>query len=164
MDIVLTSPTFWVGVSFIAFVALVVYYKVPKMATDWLDARAAAIAKELEEAAKLREEAQAVLASYQRKQRDAEQEAADIISLAKAEAERMRKETEANLAAQIERRTRQAEDKIAQAEAQALAEVKQVAIDTAVAAARQILSENMDEAQSAALIDKSIEDIKAKLH
>lgn len=159
-----SNPLTWVTVSTLAFVGLVIHFKVPKMATDALDARAAAIARELEEAAKLREEAQAILASYQRQQREAEKEAEEIIALAKAESVRMRSETERLLAEHIDRRTAMAENKISQAETQALDDVRSFAADTAVNATRKLLADRIDEAQGAALIDKNIDEIKAKLH
>lgn len=160
----LQDATFWVLVSFLIFVGLVVYYKVPGMIAAALDKRAADIANELDEARKLREEAQQVLASYQRKQRDAEKEAQAIVEQARGEAERLAVETKANLAAHVERRTKLAEDKIAQAEAQALQEVRSVAADVAIAAARTIIEQKLDGAKAGALIDKSIAEVKAKLH
>ena len=143
---------------------LLLYFKVPKFVTDALDARAMAIAKELEEATKLREEAQTLLASYQRQQRSAEREADDIIEQAKREAELMRKEAEDALAAQIERRTKLAEERIAQAEVQAMKEVKDVAADIAAQAARRLMAEAIDESSGARLIDASIEEVRDKLH
>ena len=161
---ILSNSLTWVTISTLAFVGLMIHFKVPKMATDALDARAEAIAKELEEAAKLREEAQALLASYQRRQREAEKEAEEIIALAKAESVRMRTETEQLLAEHIERRTAMAEDKLARAEAQALNDVRSYAADTAVNATRKLLADRMDETGGAALIDKNIDEIKNKMH
>eukprot|EP00439_Symbiodinium_sp_Y106_P088811 s1_g1347.t1 len=134
------------------------------MVTAALDKRADDIKNELDEARKLREEAQQVLASYQRKQRDAEKEAEAIVEQARAEAERLAIETKENLAQQVERRTQLAEDKIGQAEAQALQEVRAVAADIAVSAARKIIEDKLDGAQAAQLIDKSIAEVKDKLH
>ena len=160
----LQDATFWVLISFLIFVGLVVYYKVPGMIAAALDKRAADIAHELDETRKLREEAQQVLASYQRKQRDAEKEAQAIVEQAREEAERLAVETKDNLAAHVERRTKLAEDKIAQAEAQALQEVRAVAADVAVAAARTIIEQKLDGARATQLLDKSIAEVKAKLH
>jgi len=161
---ILSNPMTWVTLSTLAFVGLIIHFKVPRMATDALDARAETIAKELDEAAKLREEAQALLASYQRRQRQAEKEVEEIIALAKAESVRMRSETEKALAEHIERRTAMAEDKIAQAEAQALQDVSIYAADTAVNATRKLLTDRIDDTQGAALIDKNIDEITSKLH
>ena len=101
----LSSLDFWVAVSFVGFIALIVYFKVPGKVTGALDARAEGIRKELDEARRLREDAQAILADYQRKQRDAEREAESIIKQAKAEAKMMADETRASLKDQLERRT-----------------------------------------------------------
>lgn len=160
----LQDANFWVLVSFVVFVGLVFYFGVPGMILSALDKRSDEIAKELEEARKLREEAQQVLASYQRKQRDAEKEAEAIVEQAQTESERLAAETMENLDQQVERRTQLAEEKIGQAEAQALQEVRAVAADVAVAAARKIIEEKLDEGRAAQLIDKSIAEVKDKLH
>ena len=158
------DANFWVLVTSLLFVGLLVYFGVPALLTKALDKRADDIRNELDEARKLREEAQQVLASYQRKQRDAEKEAEAIIEQARAEAERLADETQAALAQQVERRTRLAEEKIGQAEVQALQEVRAIAADVAVAAARRIIEEKLDDTKATQLIDKSIAEVKAKLH
>ncbi len=158
------DATFWVLVTSLMFVGLLVYFGVPALVTNALDKRADDIRNELDEARKLREEAQQVLASYQRKQRDAEKEAEAIIEQARAEAERLADETQAALAQQVERRTQLAEEKIGQAEVQALQEVRAIAADVAVAAARRIIEEKLDDTKATQLIDKSIAEVKAKLH
>jgi len=160
----LSTPEAWVAVSFIGFVALLLYYKIPKLVTDVLDKRSTIIAKEIEEAVKLREDAQALLASYQRQQRDAEKEREDIVAQARQEAELMREESEAALAAQIDRRARLAEERISQAEAQAMKEVKDVAADIAAEAARKIIAQTIDHTTGDKLIEKSIAEVKNKLH
>jgi F-type H+-transporting ATPase subunit b len=157
------DATFWVAVAFVAFVALV-GKKVYTFAAEALDKRAEAIRNELDEAVRLREEAQALLASYQRKQRSAESEAEEIVEHAKAEAARLAEQAETDLAAALERRTRMAEDKIAQAEAQAVAEVRDLAVDMAVKAARQLITENLDQTKAAGLVDEAIADLGKKLH
>lgn len=160
----LYDATFWVAVSFTGFLIVLIIAKVPSIVTGGLDKRADSIRTELDEAARLREEAQALLASYQRKQREAEKEAEDIIADAKAEAERMRREAETSIREQIERRTRMAEDKIAQAEADAVADVRRIAADTATDAARQLIVDNLDTNKSASLIDKNIDALSGKIH
>ena len=140
------NVTFWVFVSFVAFFGLLIYLKVPKMITGLLDERADMIRKEIEEAAQLREDAQSILADYQRKQREAEKEAEEIVAQAKEEAALLKAETEKTLHEQIERRTKLAEDKIAQAEAQAVADVKNTAASAAAGAARRLLKDNLDDA------------------
>ncbi|MEQ8327628.1 MAG: ATP F0F1 synthase subunit B [Parvibaculum sp.] len=158
------TPEFWVLVSFLGFVGLVLYYKVPGMIGGMLDKRAADIAAELDEARRLREEAQQLLASYQRKQREAMKEAEDIVTQAKAEAEQLAKETRANMEAQVDRRTKLAEDKIAQAETQAINDVRATAAEVAVGAARRVIADKVDASKDAQLIEKSISDLASKLH
>jgi len=155
---------FWVLISFLVFVGVILYYKVPAMVTAALDKRAADIARELDEARRLREEAQALLASYQRKQAEAMQEADAIVTQAKAEAERLAAETRANMPAQVERRTQLAQDKIAQAETQALQEVRAVAAEVAAGAAQRLIAEKVDAAKDAAIVERSIAELASKLH
>lgn len=160
----LSSAEFWVAVSFVGFVALVIYMKVPGMVTKALDDRAAAISKELEEAQKLREEAQAILADYQRRQRDAEKEAEGIVTQAMHEAERFAEEARAKLQESLERRSKIAEEKIQQAEAQALKDVRNAATDLAIAAAEKLIAEEIKGKKATDLVTQSIEDVRAKLN
>ena len=136
----------------------------PKLIAKALDDRAEAIRKELDEARRLREEAQTLLADYQKKHRNVGQEAEAIVDLARREAEAFAHETRASLKDALERRTKLAEDKIARAEAQAVDEVRASAIDVAVAAAERILREKMAGSGGAALIDQSIRDLKGRLN
>jgi F-type H+-transporting ATPase subunit b len=159
-----SDPTFWVAVSTTTFVVLVILAKLPGRVTSVLDARAAVIAKEIEEARRLREEAQALLASYEKRAREAEKEAQDIIVQARAEAERLAVEAKKALEVQIARRAKLAEDKIAQAEAQALAEVRGLAADVAIGAAGRIIAEQMSPARAGQMIDASIRDLKNKIN
>ncbi len=163
MNIFSTSD-FWIAVSFIGFILLIVYYKVPGMVTKALDDRADTIRKELDEARRLREEAQAILADYERKHRDAEKEVESIILLAKQEAEALGVETRQKIKDQLERRTTLAEDKIARAEEQALREVRAAAVTLAVSAAERIIAKKMTPAASSKLVDQSIKDLKTKLN
>ncbi len=156
--------SFWALVALLIFAGGVIYLRVPSQMMKSLDDRAERIANELEEARRLREEAQTLLASYQRKQREAEGEADEIVEAAKAEAERLVEETRTELAAQLKRRSRLAEDKIAQAEAQAINEVRNVASEAAVAAAREIIAANTDAGKDAALVDTAIGDLGTKLN
>ena len=130
----------WVAVAFVLFVGVLAYYKAHKPMLRMLDDRRERISAELDEARRLKEEAQALLASYRLKKEGAEQEAQAIIASAQAEAERLANETAARMEELIGRRTKMAETKIAQAEAQALADVRAAAADAAVAAAERILS------------------------
>jgi len=157
------DPAFWVAVAFVAFVGIMFKAAYAKI-VGALDERAGGIKKELEEALKLREDAQALLASYQRKQRDALVEADDIIAQAKVEAERMAVDAEKALEEELKRRTDMEIEKIAQAEAQVIQEVRNTAIEVAIKAAGQLIADNVDEAKAANLIDASIADIEGKLH
>jgi F-type H+-transporting ATPase subunit b len=158
------AADFWVLVSFVLFVALLVYYKVPGLVTKALDDRAAKIRAELDEARRLREEAQALLADYQKKAREAEDEAKAIVESAKKEAEALGAEARRALAEQLERRTRLAEEKIARAEALAVAEVRDAAVEKAVAAAESVLRNKATGDLGASLVDQSIRDLKSKLN
>jgi F-type H+-transporting ATPase subunit b len=158
------TPEFWVAMSFLAFVGLIVYYGVPKLITGALDARADAIRKELDEARRLREEAQELLADYQRKSREAADEAKAIIDQARREAEALAAETRRGLKDQVERQTKMTQEKISRAEAQALSEVRSAAVDTALAAAEKILKGRVAGATGTSLIDDSIRDLKGKLN
>jgi F-type H+-transporting ATPase subunit b len=160
----LSTPEFWVAMSFVGFVLLIVYFKIPGKAGELLDKRAEKIRDELDEARRLREEAQAMLADFERKQRDAEKEAASIITLAKQEAETLANETREKLKDTLERRTKMAEDKIARAEEQAINEVRSVAVNVAIAAAEQIIESKMTPAASKKLVDESIKGLKTKLN
>jgi F-type H+-transporting ATPase subunit b len=155
---------FWVAVAFIAFLAILLYYRVPRLIAKALDDRAEAIRKELDQARRLREDAQNLLADYKKRHRNVGQEAEAIVDLARREAEALAQETRASLKDTLERRTKLAEDKIARAEAQAIDEVRAAAIDAAVAAAERILREKMAGSGGAALIDQSIRDLKGRLN
>jgi len=130
----------WVAIAFVIFLGLLVYLGAHRRVIDGIDQRQARIKTELDEARRLREEAQALLAEYQRKHGEADREAEAIIASANVEAERLAAEGKARMEDFVTRRTKMAETKIAQAEAQALAEVRSAAADAAVAAAEKILS------------------------
>ena len=158
------NPEFWVMVAFFLFMALLIYYRVPGMIGRALDSRAHAIRQELDEARRLREEVQRLLADYQRKSLEAEEEARVIIDQARHEAQALAADTRKSLAESLERRTRLAEDKIARAEAEALSEVRAAAVDVAVAAAEKILEARTVGETASSLIDDSIRDLKGKLN
>lgn len=155
---------FWVLVAFVIFIGLLVYYKVPGLIAKMLDDRAEAIRKELDEARKLREDAQALLSDYQKKAKEAESEAKAIIDQAKKEAEALAADARKTLAESIERRSKLAEDKIARAEAQALSEVRSTAVETALAAAENILKTRVTGAVGDSLVNQAIQDLKGKLN
>jgi F-type H+-transporting ATPase subunit b len=160
----LREPEVWIGLGFVIVIGIILYKKVPRMIARALDARAAMIAKELDTARMLREEAQTLLAQYQAKQRGADKEVEAIITEARAEAERYAKEASAAIALQIERRSKQAQEKIVQAEAQAVAEVRALAADAAVAAAETLIAAKLDEKRAAELVKKSLGEIPSKLN
>jgi F-type H+-transporting ATPase subunit b len=157
------EPETWVAVAFVLFVALLVYLKVPARITAMLDERSARIAKELAEAKRLREEAQALLDEYKKKRVQAEKDAEDIVALARREAEAYANETRVKLTETLERRTKQAEQKIAQAEQQAVKDVRTAATDVAIAAATELLGVAAEGAKGTRLIEESIDTVKSRL-
>ncbi|MEM7227155.1 MAG: F0F1 ATP synthase subunit B [Pseudomonadota bacterium] len=157
------DPTFWVLVAFVIFF-LGVFRPVVKLLGGGLDKRRERIQIQLEEAHNLREEAQRTLAEYKRKQRDAVEEAEQILRNAKHEADRLREQAAQDLELALKRRTEQAEEKIRQAEANALQEVRAQAVDLAIAATGHLLTDQLDPARAEALIDQSIQDVGAKLN
>jgi F-type H+-transporting ATPase subunit b len=155
---------FWVAASFFIFIGILVYVGVHKKIAEALDHRRDRIKAELDEARRLREEAQALLAHYRQKQKEAEGEAAAILTSAKADAERMATEAEAKMSEFVARRTKMAEAKIAQAESQALADVRAAAADAAVTAAERILKDTAKGTLADNLLASGIEDVKNKLN
>ncbi|HYJ44152.1 MAG TPA: ATP F0F1 synthase subunit B [Xanthobacteraceae bacterium] len=155
---------FWVAVAFLLFVLILFYVGAHKKIADALDARTAKIKADLDEAARLRDEAGKLLAEYKRKQGEAEREAQAIVAEAKAEAERVAAESKTKVEDFVARRTKMAEAKIGQAEAQALADVRAAAADAAVAAAEKILTVTTKGKVAEDLIARGIEDVKAKLN
>jgi F-type H+-transporting ATPase subunit b len=160
----LLEPEFWVAVSFFVFLAVVIYLGVHKKIASALDARAAAITKELDEAKRLRQEAEKVLADYRRKEGNAVKEAEAIIGLAAKEAEILAAETRRSIKELFERRMKLAEDKIARAEADALREVRAAAADAAVAAAQAVIAAKLTPEAADKLIGQGIDALKSKLN
>jgi F-type H+-transporting ATPase subunit b len=146
---------FWVLVAAVIFV-VAVGRKVGPMITGGLDARAARIRIELDEARRLREEAERLVAEYRAKQQEGAADAEAIVAHAKAEAERIAAQSARDLEQALERRQRLAEERIAQAEAKALDEVRAAAIDVAIAAARDVIAAQINEQRGAALLDAAI--------
>ncbi len=154
----------WVAIAFVIFLGVLGYFGVHNKLVQGVDTRRDRIKAELDEARRLKEEAQALLAGYRRKQHEVEQEAQAIIASAKAEAERLAGEAEAKLEELIARHARVAEEKIKQAEAQAVADVRSAAADAAVAAAESILARTVKDGVADNLIAQGIADVKAKLN
>jgi F-type H+-transporting ATPase subunit b len=155
---------FWVAVASVIFVGVLVYVGVPKMLLNALDERGKRVQAELDEARRLKEEAQKLLAEYKAKQRRADEEAAAIIEGAKAEAERIAAESKTKMEEFVARRTKMAESKIAQAEAQAVADVRAAAAEAAVTAAEKILTESVKGKVADDLLARGISDVKTKLN
>jgi F-type H+-transporting ATPase subunit b len=158
------EPEFWVAVSFFLFVGLVLYLGVHKKIAAALDARAALIAKELDEARRLRDEAAKVLTDYKRKQGEAVNETKNIVDLAVREAEALAAETRKSVKEHFDRRMKLAEDKIARAEQDAVREVRSVAVDAAVAAAQNLIAKNLTADRAGRLVSESIDALKSKLN
>jgi F-type H+-transporting ATPase subunit b len=160
----LGNTDFVVLVSFLIFLGILFYFKVPGMLGGMLDKRAEDIKSELEEARALREEAQTVLASYERKQKEVQEQANRIVETAREEAARAAEEAKEDLKRSIARRMAAAEDQIASAQAGAVREVRDQAISIAVAAAWDVMAKQMTAADRSKLIDDAIAEANAKLH
>jgi F-type H+-transporting ATPase subunit b len=155
--------TFWAFTALVIFLGIAVYMKVPATIAKSLDARADKIKADLDEAARLRDEAKALLTEYQNKRKEAEKEAADIVASAKREAEILRADAQAKSEDYVRRRTIVAEQKIAQAESDAVNAVRSSAVDLAIAASSKLL-EGRDAKANADLFKQALVDVKAKLN
>jgi F-type H+-transporting ATPase subunit b len=160
----LSNTDFVVSIGFVVFIGILLRYKVPGKIIGMLDARAAQIKSELEEARSLRDEAKALLASYEKKQKDVQEQSERIVASAKDEAMAAAAQAKADLKTAIARRLAAAEDQIASAEAGAIRAVREQAISVAVAAAGDILAKQMTAEGAAASIDSAIAQVDAKLH
>ncbi|MGV6840252.1 MAG: F0F1 ATP synthase subunit B [Planktomarina sp.] len=160
----LKNTDFIVTISFIAFIGILIYFKVPGLITKMLDDRADTIKAELDEAKTLRDEAQALLTSFEKKQLEVEAQAERIVASAKEEAEAAAVQAKADIAASVARRVAAAEEQIAAAEAAAVREVRDQAVTVAIAAATDMITSNMTAKDGNALIDASIDEVGAKLH
>jgi F-type H+-transporting ATPase subunit b len=160
----LANPELWVFVSFVIFFALLVYFKVPNKVVEALDNRADSIRAELDEAKRLREEAQGILADYQRKRGEAEKEAEDIVAMARREAEFYAQEQRKTLEESLQRRMKLAEEKIARAEEQAIQDIRSRSVDVAIAAAGTVIAHQLKDEIAESLVEKSIRDIGTRLN
>lgn len=151
-----TDPTFWVAICVLAFLGFLFFKGVHKVMGTALDARSTKISEELAEARRLREEAQALLASYKRKQKEAEDLADEIVKKARQDAELMAVNARKDMAERLERRTAAAEAKIKSAEVQALNEVRAKAADVSLEAAEALLRSDLKSSQHANLIKDGI--------
>lgn len=156
------DATFWALVAFLIFVGGAIYAKAPAMLAGMLDERSQAIAKELHEARRLREEAERMLADYTAKQKAAEAEAKQLIESAQQQAALVASDARTQAADTIARRQKQAEDRISQAEAKATADVRAAAVEAAVVAAEKILRERVDAGVQAQLVDAGVADLRKR--
>jgi F-type H+-transporting ATPase subunit b len=160
---ILQEAEFWVFVGLVIFIGALVWAKVPAMAMKALDARGAAIQAELDEALRLRQEAEALLASIKVQRDESDRLAAEMLANAEADSVRLRAEAEIKLNEQIKRRQSMAERKIASAEAQAAADVKAAAGELAAQLAEQILAGRLKDLKSDPLIDRAVGQMPGKL-
>lgn len=160
----LSNTDFIVAISFILFIGVLFYFKVPSLLGGLLDKRAEGIQAELDEAKALHEEAKALLASYERKMVEVQEQADRIVTQAKQSASEAADQAKVDLAASIERRVQAAEDQIASAETRAVKQVRDEAARIAVAAAGDVIAKEMSADKAGSLIDEAIKVVDAKLH
>lgn len=158
------DSSFYALVALVLFFVLISFLKVPGKIGKQLDERASKIEAELEEAKRLREEAQRLVAEYQRKRKDAEAEAAEIVAVAEREAAAFTADAKAKTEEFLVRRTAQSEMKIKQAEADAIGAVRAAAVDLAIAASTKLLSEKVTKSEQTKLFSAAVSDVKAKLN
>lgn len=160
----LSNTDFIVAIAFLLFLGVLFYYKVPGLLAGLLDKRADGIRSELDEARALREEAQSLLASYERKHAEVQGQADRIVEAARTSAVETAEQAKRDLAASIERRVQAAEDQIASAEASAIRKVRDEAARIAVAAAGEVIAKEMTPAKASAMVDDAIKVVQAKMH
>jgi F-type H+-transporting ATPase subunit b len=160
----LSNTDFVVFLGLVLFIAINIYYRVPQLIAGMLDGRADGIRSEIEEARRLREDAQTLLASYERKQKEVQEQADRIVAAARDEATAAGAQAKADLAKSVERRLAAAVEQIGSAEAAAIKEVRDQAILIAIAASRDIIAQQMTAADANKMIDDGIAQVDAKLH
>jgi len=158
----LHEPEFWVVVAFVILLVLA-WRPVGRQLTAMLDARRDQIRKDLEEAARLKAEAQVLLDDFKKKHTEAVATAAGIVAHARSEAERIAAEGAQHLEDSLKRREQMAMQRIAQAESQAIADVRDAAVEVAIAATRKLVAEKLDDAHADALVDAAIADVQRKI-
>ncbi len=151
-------------VGFLLFIALLCYYRVPSMVAGMLDARANRIREQLDEARQAREEAQSLVASFERKHQDVQREADEIVARAKAEANAAAEQAQKDLQASIARKLKAAEERIAQAEATATREVRNASAAAAIAAAREAIGGGLSDGNASSMLDEGIATIGSRLN
>ena len=158
------DPTFWVAIAFLLFIALLVFFKLPSTIADALDSRAVKIKNDLDEAENLLKKAQDLLATYQKKQRDAADDAMAIKLSAEKEAERLTVEGEERLIALLQRREELIIERIAQAEAKALSDLKARTADIAMDATQEILATMVSPSKSDEMLNEAISSLSKRLN
>lgn len=158
------SEYLWLTIALVGFVAVIWKMGGFRQATAMLDKRIDEVRNQLEEAERLREEAQSLLAQYQREHRDAMSEAEGIVTHAGNEAQRLRQKAEADLQESIKRREAQAKDRIAQAEAQAVRDIRNAAVEVAMTASRNALAESVDAAAQEKLVQQAVDELPKRLN
>lgn len=156
------DPQFWVALSFVLFV-VAVFKPVGKALCSALDARSAKIQKDIDEALRLKEEAQALLASYQRKQKEASEEAQKILENARTESQRLLTEAEAKLEENLNKKIQVAMQKIANYEHSVLQEVRNNSIDLAITTVRRLIEESLNKKISDDLVSRAVTEMNRKL-
>jgi F-type H+-transporting ATPase subunit b len=160
----LNNTNIVVGIGFVIFVGVLLYVGVPALLTRKLDERAVRIKAELDEARALRDEAQTLLAGYERRQKEVKAQAEDIVTAARAEAEKAAVVAKEDIRKSVARRLQTATEQIAAAEQAAVRQIKDRAVSVAVAAAADVLRSGMKADDSDRLIDGAIAEVGAKLH
>ncbi len=161
---IFADPAFWAAISFLGFIGVLFCKKVPVAINKSLDDRAVLIEKELEEARKLRVEAQDILADYQDKQKNADKDVAAIVAQAQREAESLAAETRMNMKDMLARRLQSAEDRIVQAERQAAGEIRSIAADLSIAAAEKVMRKDLASNVNDKLFTDTLSDLKTKFN
>jgi len=159
----LNNTDFVVAISFVIFIGILIYFGVHKLLGKMLDERAEGIRNDLDEARALREEAQSVLASYERKQKEVQTQAEGIVEKAKESAKAAAAQAKDDLKASIARRLQSAEDQIKSAEASAVKEVRDQAVTVAMSAAKELIAKNISAKDAGGLIDAAIGDVEKRL-
>ncbi|MGZ9810974.1 F0F1 ATP synthase subunit B [Pseudoroseicyclus sp. H15] len=160
----LYNTDFIVLLAFIVFIGILLYFRVPRMLTKMLDARSESIKGELEEARALREEAQALLASYERKHKEVEAQAERIVANARKEATDAADASKSQISESVSRKLASAQEQIEGARAAAIRDVRNSAVTLAVAAARDVIADHVGHSEGSKLIDDSIGTVEQKLH
>ena len=160
----LTNTDFVVLLAFLLFIGILVYFKVPGLVGKMLDDRASGIQSDLDEARALREEAKELLASYERKHKEVQEQADRIVASAKEEAASAAETAKADIVSSVARRLAGAEEQIAAAQAAAVKDIRNQAVTVAVGAAQDLIAGQMDAKGTNALIDEAIAEVGAKLH